>query len=99
LGSNRDVIMKKIYIGIKDGKIWDICGMLESKRTDFDLPEVNYLNLDMNDFVIGDTWDFEKNESLKDAPKRFEPKPKTQLELMQEEIDDLKVRLIIQEAK
>ena len=82
-------------LGIKDGKIWDVCSDLRNKRDD-SIPDKDYLNLSRGDWFIDDTWDFEKNESLRDSPKRFEEKPKTVLELKIEEIES---RLNILEAK
>lgn len=84
----------KIYIGIKDGKIWDLCSELVSKRTDFNLPVKDYLFMEMGDFVIGDSWDSEKKESLKDSPKRFEEPPKSKFELLKEKVLQLEQDLI-----
>ena len=84
-----------MYVGMKEGKIWDVCSRLKYKRDD-SIPEKEYLDLPMGDWVIGDTWDFEKRESLKDAPKRFEDPEKTVLEL---KIEELESRLNILEAK
>lgn len=50
----------------------------------------------MKDWFIGDTWDFEKNISLKDSPRRFEKKPKSTLEL---KIEKLELRIIKLEGK
>lgn len=77
----------KVYIGIRDKKIWDMCSELESKRTDFNLPIEKYLFLEINDYFVGDTWNFEKNISLKDSPKRFEKPKKTDLELQLKSIE------------
>ena len=73
-------------LGIKDGKIWDICSTTKAKRTDFDLAAKDYLDLPMGDWRIGDTWDSINNISLKDAPSRTAPKPKTEMELIQERV-------------
>lgn len=86
-------------LGILDGKIWDICSRLDGghKRDDL-IPDKDYLDLPMKDWVIGDTWDFTENKSLKDSPLRLEIciKPKTVLEL---KIEALESRLNILEAK
>lgn len=75
-------------LGIKDGKIWDICSRLDcGHKRDDSIPDKDYLDLDMKDWFVGDTWDFEKNISLKDSPIRDEVKPKTVLELKIEEIE------------
>ena len=80
-----------MYIGIKNGKIFDICSDLRHKR-DNSIPDIDYLNLPMEDWVIDDTWDSINNISLKDSPQRFEPIPKTEIELLEEKITDLETK-------
>ena len=88
-----------MFIGIKDGKIWDICSSLESKRTDFNLPDSDYFITDKQDIRIGDTWDLKKKDSLRDSPKRFEERPKSKLQLLQNKIIELESRLETLENK
>ena len=59
-----------MYIGIKDGKIWDKCSELMFKRTLDVLPDDVYIKTNGKDNVVGDTWDFINNISLKDSPLR-----------------------------
>lgn len=80
--------MIKMHVGIKDGKIYDICSDLRHKR-DSSINDNDYLDVKNNDSCIDDTWNFEKNESLKDSPFRFiEPEP-TELELLEKRIQKL----------
>ena len=74
-------------LGIKDGKIYDICSDLRNKRDD-SISDKDYLDLPIGDWEIKDTWDFEKNESLKDSPIRYIEKPKSDLELRMEEVEE-----------
>ena len=78
-----------IFIGIKDGKIWDICSELIYKRDDDSLLDKDYIKIDIGtfDYVIGDTWDFDNNVSLMDSPRRSLPPEKTALELRIEELE------------
>ena len=76
-------------LGIKNGKIYDICSDLRNKRDD-SISDKDYLDLPIGDWEIEDIWDFEKNESLKDSPIRFIEKEKTELEIR---IDDLETRI------
>lgn len=85
-------------IGIKDGKIYDICSDLRNKR-DNSIEDKDYLDLPMNDYYIGDTWDFENNISLKDSPQRFEEKPKSELELKLEQLENRILELELKEAE
>ena len=60
----------KLYIGIKDGKIYDICSNLLVRRNDM-IPENDYILKEGRagkEFQIEDTWDNDK--SLKDSPLR-----------------------------
>ncbi len=77
-------------IGIKEGKIYDICSKLtHGHKRDDSIPDKDYLDLPMGDWIVGDTWDFEKNISLKDSPQRFiEPEP-TELELLKKRVEAL----------
>lgn len=78
-----------MFIGIKDGKIWDMTSLLCNKRDD-SIPDDEYLYLENRGYLPEDTWDFEKNVSLRDSPFRFQKRPKTELELLKEEIQQLK---------
>jgi len=86
-----------MYIGIKDGKIWDICSELKYKR-DNSINDKDYLDLPMGDWLIDDTWDSINNISLNDAPIRTAPKSKTELELLQETVQDLEARILTLEG-
>ena len=77
-------------LGIKDGKIWDICSDLRNKR-DNSILDIDYLDLPRGDWVTGDT--FLNNISLKDSPIRLIEKPKSELELLREEMEVLKNRI------
>ena len=63
-----------MIIGIKDGKVWDICSCIENRRTrddgvDVDLSIIEIVELEMDiNVVIGDTW--QNGRSLMDSPKR-----------------------------
>ena len=87
-----------MFIGIKEGKIYDICSDLRSKR-DNSIPDKDYLDLPFDNWVIGDTWDSINNISLKDSPQRFEPIPKTEIELLQEKNAEFETRIAELEAK
>jgi len=87
-----------MYVGIKDGKIYDVCSNLKSKR-DNSISDLDYLDLPIKDWQIDDTWNFETNESNKDSFRRSEKPPKTELELLREEMDNLKSRLSLLEVK
>jgi len=80
-------------LGIKDGKIFDICSELSYKRGDSNIPDEDYLDFPIGDWFIGDTWDFNNNISLKDSPKRFEEPPKSELELVKERISEIEKKL------
>jgi len=74
-------------IGIKDGKIWDICSKLSIKR-DNSIPDKDYLDIPMGDFIVEDTWIDETKTSLKDSPQRFVAEKKTSLELRIETLEN-----------
>jgi len=57
-----------VHVGIKDGKIWDICSNLKNKRDD-SIADEDYVTINKSDIRIGDTW--LNGESLKDAPSRL----------------------------
>lgn len=78
-------------LGIKDGKIYDICSRLEWKRDD-SIPDKDYIE-DYGDNWIDDIWDFENKVSLKDSPKRFEEPPKTKLEELEAQLTDALARI------
>jgi len=80
-----------MYIGIRNGKIYDVCSELVNKR-DNSIEDKDYLDLKMGGWVIGDSWDSEKNISLKDSPQRFEERPKSELELLKEKVEKLEKR-------
>ena len=84
-----------VYIGIKDGKIYDVCSRIEWKR-DNSIPDKDYLdlNIKVGDVRIGDTINSDGSGHIKDSPTRFKPIPKSQLELkledLQKQINELK---------
>jgi len=86
-----------MYIGIKDGKIFDIVSDLRHKR-DINDKTVKYIEMEMGDIFIGDSW--ENNTNLKDSPQRLIsiPEPKDNLEL-EEIIKDLEARIKKLEGK
>jgi len=84
--------LKIMKIGIKNNKIWDICSELINKRDD-SIPDIDYLDLEMGDWFIGDNWDSKNNISLKDSPKRFEKPPKSELELLEEKVLQLEQKI------
>lgn len=77
----------------KDNKIIDKCSGLFCRIPNPDIPDSMYFETDKKDLRIGDTWDSENNISLKDSPKRFEVPPKTELELLKEEVSEIKKKL------
>ena len=80
-----------MYLGIKEGKIFDITTNLLNKRDPND-KEVNYIVVKLDDYIVGDTWDFKNNLSLKDSPIRFEILPKNDFQLMKEAILELEYK-------
>jgi len=86
--------LKIMKIGIKNNKIYDICSELINKR-DNSIPDKEYLDLPMEDWFIGDTWDSKSDISLKDSPQRFEERPKSELELLQERVLQLEQKVEI----
>lgn len=72
-------------LGIKEGKIYDICSIFHDKRDD-SIKDRDYLDFPRGNWVIGDTWDSLNNISLRDAPIRSAPKPKTEFELLEARI-------------
>lgn len=78
-----------MLLSIKDNKIYDICSELSFKRDNSTLNE-NYLDLKMDDWVIGDTWDSKLNISLKDSPLRDFTPIKPPLET---KVRDLELRI------
>lgn len=84
------------FIGILEGKVFDICSDLVNKRTrdngielsKEELEKIRYLETKENDIVIGDSWDFVNNISLKDSPKRIPIIPeKSEIELKIESLE------------
>jgi len=62
-----------LYIGIKDGKIYDIRSNLLVRRNDM-IAEQDYIQRDGRagkEFQIEDTWDFDNDKSLEDSPLRI----------------------------
>ena len=90
----------KTYIGLIDGKIYDICSDLINKRGNL-IKDENYIIQEVGggDYFIGDTWDFDNNTSLKDSPQRtstIPPLPKSDIE---KRLDALEARMTIEENK
>jgi len=93
--------MIKMYIGIRNNKVWDICDPIRNKRmiddgiplTKEELNEVRYFFVKKpGDIVIGDTW--ENDISLKDSPLRIKPeRKKSRYELLEARIKKLEGRL------
>ena len=77
--------MMKMYIIIKERKIYDICSDLRHKR-DNSISDKDYLNVINDDLCINDNWNFENSVSLKDSPQRFIEPEMTELELLKERI-------------
>ena len=77
-----------MFVGIKNGKIHDICSDLRHKRDD-SISDKDYLSVENNDLCINDTWDLKTNINLKDSPQRFIEPESTELELLQEKIQSL----------
>lgn len=85
-----------VYIGIKDGKVFDITSRMENRRkcddgiplTKEELDSVIYLEGPYNkdDIMIEDS--YINKEFLKDSPKRFEEPKKTDLELRLEVLEN-----------
>ena len=96
------------YIGIRNGKVWDITGKtLRNTRkaedgidlTPEELAEIVYIQTDIRDIMVGDTWDNEKEINLKDSPQRFiEPEPDP-FEILQEKVNQLEARIQELESK
>ena len=82
-------------LGIKDGKIYDICSDIRHKKDD-SIDSKDYLNLPIGDWLIGDTWDSEKNDSLKNSLQRFEEPYKSPEQL---KIEELETRILALENK
>ena len=85
-------------LGIKDGKIYDICSELINKR-DNSINDKDYLDLPMDDWCIGDSINSDGSNHLKDSPIRSIPPPKTELELLQEKNAEFETRIAELEAK
>jgi len=77
-------------IGIKDGKIYDICSDISHKRDDT-IKDEDYLDLPKGDWRIDDTWNSKKNISLKDALRRVEPIEENLAGLLQKTEEQLKI--------
>ncbi|KKN90799.1 hypothetical protein LCGC14_0223820 [marine sediment metagenome] len=89
-------------LGIKDGKIHDICSKLINKR-DNSIDDKDYLDLPMGDWVSYDSWDSINNISLKDSPNRNIIPQKTPEQIKIEELEakniDLEARIMALENK
>lgn len=89
-----------MHYGIKDGKVWDRCSDLRNKRM-FDngvpMEAEFYIEKDDRSYTTGDSYNQLSEEITKDSPSRIPVK--TELQLLQEEVADLKSRLIILEDK
>ena len=79
-----------MIIGIKDGKVIDLCSRDIYKAYPED-KDVLYINHSGMNVKVLDTWNVELNQSNMDSPKR-EPQ-KTELELLQEEVNVLKSKM------
>ena len=86
-----------MFIGIKDGKIWDMCSRIENKRNVDSIPDNEYIYVEEPKvrYYVDDTWDFIKKVSLLDSPRRDIPPDKTPEEL----IAELEIRLVSAEEK
>lgn len=86
-----------MFIGIIDGKVVDVCSDLINSNYD---PEVEtYLDIEdekYSNIFPGDTWDFDNNVSLKDAPQRTAQRVKSAQEL---KIEQLEAKLASQELR
>ena len=88
-------IIKGIYVGIKEGKIYDLCDRLVNKR-DNSIEDKDYLHFEKDmDFQIGDPWDYELNDSIKTNRVRI----KSEFELLQIEVENLKSKIELLEKK
>lgn len=88
-----------LYIGIKNGKIYDVCSDLSIKR-DNTIEDKDYILREGNagsDFQIDDTWDFGNDESLKDSIKRISNV--LTIEKLELKMDLLESRLLTLEGK
>lgn len=63
----------KYFIGIKEGKVWDVCSDLINKRDDDPILDKDYILFEVNsmDIHFGDTWDFDNNINIPDSTLRF----------------------------
>lgn len=97
-----------MYVGIREGKVFDICSHLANKRlkddgVDIDPDSVAYILISEAEMIkknilVGDTWDFENQDSLKDSPARI-PQPDKE-DILQEKIQELEDRIkALEEAK
>lgn len=92
----------KNYIGVKNGKVWDVCSTLLNKR-DNSIKDEDYIESDisMGDVIAGDTWN--DGNPIKDSPLRSVVPEKTVQELknneLQAKIDALENRIKDLEGK
>ena len=85
----------KLYIGIKDGKVWDITSELINKRGP-DIPDEEYILKENIDIYINDSWDFDNSINIPDSPRRFAEPEKTTEQL---KIEELEARILALEVK
>lgn len=82
-----------MYIGIKDGKVWDKVTELINKRGS-DIADKDYKIAKTLDICIDDTWNILTDTNNKDSPRRFEEPEKEpweiKIEELQSQIDELK---------
>lgn len=81
-----------MFIGIKDGKIYDICSCLEWKRDD-SIKNEDYLELSMSmgDLVVGDHINSDGSNHMKDSPQRIPEKSK--LEELETKINEMDLKI------
>lgn len=63
-------MIKKMYIALKENKIWDKCSELQYKRVIDSLDDSEYFKTNEKDTVVGDRWNFNEGISLKDSVLR-----------------------------
>lgn len=99
----------KIYIGIREGKVFDACTNLKNIRTKDDGIEINpslttYIEMNEIEFMnknilVGDTWNYELDDSIKDSNLRSLPKIKKPIDLANDKIQELETRISELEKK
>lgn len=88
-----------MFVGIRNGKIWDICEPLKNKRkredgillTEEELAKIIYIEIkNKSDVVVGDTWDFENSINIPDSPLRDTIPEKSEI---QKKLEELELRI------